>query len=218
MNTVLVACKTLEDELALAMEKTGVEYPIVWIESGLHNTPKKLNARLSETLQAVDADRVILVMGFCGNALEGICADNFELIVPRVDDCITLLLGSAEARAMAAKEYAAYFLTEGWLRGERSVWAEYLYAVEKYGEEEAQSIAQTMLGHYRTLGLLDSGATSIEKFVDETRVIAETLNLEQKIVPATISYIEELLTGPWPYVRFIVKAPGEAITVSELYT
>ena len=42
MKTCIVACKTLEDELALAAKRTGIELPVVWIESGLHNTPKLL--------------------------------------------------------------------------------------------------------------------------------------------------------------------------------
>ena len=217
MRTVIVACKTLEDELNAAQGRTGLEYPVEWIESGLHNTPKKLTACLLEVLERITADRVLLAMGTCGNSVQGIRAKGFELIIPKVDDCISLLIGSMKARAKVSEELAAYFLTEGWMRGERNLWVEYQYAVDKYGEEEAKSIADMLYGHYRTLALLDAGITPVQTLVESTKIIADTLKLEQKIIPASISYIEQLLTGPWTDDRFIVKAPGEEITAKDLF-
>jgi len=216
METVLVACKTLEDELSAAKQATGTNYETVWIESGLHDVPNKLTARLIEVLGCISADRVLLAMGFCGNSVQGIRAGSYELIIPRVDDCISLLLGSIEARAKVSDEYAAYFLTEGWMRGERNLWVEYQYTFDKYGEEKALHIAEMMFGHYRTLGLLDTGIAPIEPLVESTRIIAETLKLEQKIIPASVGYLELLLTGPWPADKFLVKSPGEEITLKDL--
>jgi hypothetical protein len=217
MKTVVIACRTIEDELNFALKKTGLAYPIEWIESGLHNTPKKLTSRIEELLTDLSADRVLMAFGYCGNSILGILTGNFQLIIPRVDDCISLLLGSIKARTKASEEHAAYFLTEGWMRGERNLWVEYQYTLEKYGEARAKKIAKATYGHYRTLGLLDAGVNAIEPLVESTKVIADTLNLEQKVLPATTVYLEELLTGPWPTDKFIVKSPGEVIDVSDLF-
>jgi hypothetical protein len=201
----------------LAFEKCKVEYPIEWLESGLHNVPKNLNSKLQEILDNIQADRVLLVMGFCGNSIQDIKAGSFELIIPRVDDCISLLLGSVKARVEVSREHSAYFLTEGWLRGERNAWVEYQRTLEKYGEKRAKSIAKSLFGHYRSLCLLDCGAMPIGKLVEDTKIIAETLNLEQKVIPATVEYIKKLLTGPWTEEDFIIKNPGETIAVGDLY-
>jgi len=217
MNTVVVACRTLEDELRFAMKKTGIDYPVEWIESGLHNTPEILAERLQGALDSIVAQRVLAVFGFCGNSMRGIKAGGFELIIPRVDDCISLLLGSVKARTEISGKHAAYFLTEGWIRGKRSLWAEYQYALEKYGEEQALSLADMMLHNYRTLGLLDSGVQPIEPLIEKTKIVADTLGLTQMVIPATVSYLEELLTGPWVENRFLVKAPGETVTAGDLY-
>ena len=216
MDTVVVACKTLEDELNASMERVKIAYPVEWIESGLHNTPKKLTARLAGILDCISADRVLLVMGFCGNSIAGIRAQSFELIVPRVDDCISLLIGSVKERMKVSDMHAAYFLTDGWMRGERNPLVEYQYAVDKFGEDEAKSIAEVMYAHYRTLGLLDTGVKPVQPLIESTKVIADTLNLEQKVIPATLAYIERLLTGPWPDDAFIVKTPGSEITQEDL--
>ena len=216
MKTIIVACKTLEDELNEAMGYTGAAYPVTWLESGLHNTPKILKARLAEILASIEAGRVLLAMGFCGNSIEGIKAGNYELIIPRVDDCISLLIGSARKRVEVSNEFAAYFLTEGWMRGERNLWVEHQYAVAKYGEEIAGSIAESLYGHYRTLGLLDTGAGDLGALLNETKIIAETLKLEQRVIPATTVYLRQLLSGPWPESQFLIKNPGCEITLEDL--
>ena len=216
MDTVIVSCRTLETELELARRQTGVRCPVRYLESGLHNTPAKLNARLTELFSELTADRVLLAMGYCGNAVSGLRAGDFELIVPRADDCITLLLGSHARRMRTGKELAAYFLTEGWLRGERNIWTEYRYTMEKYGEEVGRMITDTLFSTYRTLALLDTGAEPVQPLVEKTRVIADTLHLRQEIVSGSLAYLRELLTGPWPETRFLRVPPGGEIAAAEL--
>ena len=63
MHTVVIACRTLERELARAMEQTGRPYETVYIESGLHERPKKLSETLQSTLGELRADRVLLTLG-----------------------------------------------------------------------------------------------------------------------------------------------------------
>ena len=217
LKTAIVACKTLEAELLFAIQKAGISYPVMWIESGLHNTPEKLAATLQGILDSITAQRVLAALGFCGNSIQGIKAGGFELIIPRVDDCISLLLGSVKSRSVISGKYAAYFLTEGWMRGKQNLWVEYQDMREKYGEEQAQSIAEMMYGNYRTLCLLDSGVEPIGALTNKTKIIADTLGLKQKVIPATVEYIENLLTGPWEESKFLIKAPGETITAEDLY-
>ena len=216
MKTVIIACKTIEDELDHAMRKTGCTHPVSWLESGLHNVPEKLNRVLQETLDGLDADRVLLAMGFCGNSLIGIRALSAELIVPRVDDCISLLLGSVKRRLEISREYAAYFFTEGWLRGERNIWVEHQHMLETYGEELTEELEKSMYGHYRTLGLLDCGEKPVEPLIEATKMIAEGLHLQQQVIPATVAYLEQLLTGPWPEARFLTVRRGGEITAADM--
>lgn len=216
MKTVVIACKTIEDELKYALEHTGTDDPVIWLESGLHNVPQKLKESVNDALLDSGADRALLAMGFCGNALLGLETPVAEVIFPRVDDCISLLLGSVKRRLAVSDEYAAYFFSEGWLRGERNIWVEHQYMLENYGEEITAELEKDMFGHYRTLGLLDCGITPISRLVEETRVIAEGLHLRQQIIPASADYLEELLTGPWPAERFVCLRRGETVTPETL--
>lgn len=217
MKECVVACETLRDELNHCMASLGKELSLIWIESGLHNTPEKLKLRLQETLDGIHGyERVLLSFGTCGNSVLGLRIGAYELVMPRVDDCISLLLGSMQERRKIDREYAAYYLTDGWLRGERNLWVEYKYCVDKYGEERARDIAGMMYGHYRTLGLLDPGVNDVAGLVGGTKIIAETLGLEQRVIPAGTGYIRELLTGPWPTDRFIIKEPYSLIENADL--
>jgi len=217
MRHCVVACETLKDELLHAMQLAQVDHEVIWIPSGLHNTPSKLTDKLQEVLDSLSGfDRVLLCFGTCGNSVLGLKIGAYETILPRVDDCITLLLGSFSRRIRINEDCAAYYLTEGWLRGERNLWVEYQHCVDTYGIDVAEELAKELFGHYRSLALLDTGIDRVEELVEATRTMAETLKLEQIVVPATTAYIVELLAGPWPQERFIVKAPHSVIESSDL--
>lgn len=220
MKTIMIACRTIERELKKAIQDTGVSYPCTWLESGLHNYPEKLRESLQKSLDEVssDTDRVILAFGYCGNAVNGLRTGNFQLILPRVDDCITLMLGSFKKRQEISAEAASYFLTKGWLEGERNIWAEYLYTREKYGERKAKIIFRSLLSNYKRLAVVDTKAYSLTDILPETRHIAHELNLNHEVIQGNDSFIRQLLTGPWLPERFLVTEPNHAISNRDLMT
>lgn len=208
MKKTVIACRTLERELTKAMD--GQKWDVRWLESGLHNTPKVLTKRLQETLDSCEgSDLVLLAMGFCGNAVVGLRSGNFSLILPRVDDCISLVLGGSGIRLSYP---ATYFLTRGWLDGERNLWREYVYTIQRYGESLGNQIFQTMLHSYQTLALIDTGCFDLPAAEMETRQIAEKLNLTYQSIPGTLSYLRQLLNGPWPEEQFIQLSPHSILT------
>ena len=55
--------------------------------------------------------------------------------------------------------------------------------------------------------LLRERAQQIVELMEKTREIEETLELERKVVPAELTYIRELLTGPWDTTRYEIVPP-----------
>lgn len=213
MSTLIISCKTLEGELKAAMEQTGCCYEVLWLESGLHNVPRLLNERIQNLLnQCVGYDTVLLAMSFCGKSVEGLHTGSFRLIIPRCDDCISLLLGSVERRT----EYlGSYFLTEGWLRGERNIWKEYQMCLEKYGAQRGKRIFSAVLANYHKLTLIDTGCYDMIAAERQSRRIAESLKLEYTCVPGTLDYLKALLTGNWDPNRFLQVAQNSTVTASD---
>lgn len=211
MSRAVIACKTIEDELRIAMEQTGCDYPVRLLESGLHNWPDRLRREVQRLLETCrGCDTVLLAMSLCGNAMVGLETGEFTLVIPRCDDCITLLLGSQERR----REWPdAYFLTRGWLESDLSLRAEYRKTLEKYGEKRGKRIFSAMLAHYRRLVLVDTGGFDAQKLLPEVEALAGELNLEPLAVPGTLDYLKDLLAGPWGSERFLVVPPHSRVTM-----
>ncbi len=228
MRTLLIACRTLESEIALAAREAGIAHPTRWVEPGLDARPEKLRNLLREELQRVSAEnasrtapgeesigRVLLAFGYCGHALLGLAATSFELIFPRADDCISLLLGSAERREAVAGETPTYFLTEGWLEHESNVWSDYQRAVATMGPERAKQAMAMLLAPYERLGVIDTGACPLARVTERTQRIAETLGLRHEVIPGSTRYLRQLLAGPWGD-EFVTIPPGGTVTLDLL--
>ena len=97
MKYLLIACKVLEPEIEFCMTQIQHEIDIVWMEQGLHNTPDKLRDELQAQLNAAadSYDAALLGYGLCGNGILGLSCP-LPLVVPRLHDCISLLLGSRQ--------------------------------------------------------------------------------------------------------------------------
>lgn len=216
MKTLIIACNTIVEELNMACSEVKCEYPIMWIESGLHLQPNSLKKRLQEELNSIsNVDQVLLAFGFCGNSLLGLKPPSYKLIFPKVDDCITLLIGSREKRKEVSGEMGTYFLTKGWLNYERNIWFEYQEAVKHYGQVRADRIFNLILGHYKRLGIIDTGAYNLSDLIKRTNIIADGFKLKHQVIPGTLRYIKKLLTGPWDE-EFVIINPGETITLEHM--
>lgn len=215
MKQVLLACSTMKEEIEWVLKhKTCIFDRILWVRSGMHNVTDNLRAELISKLSEIEgADRVILGFGACGNALIGITAGDFELIIPKVDDCISIMLGSYERKQEIRECGETYFLTRGWLDGESNIYKEYLFSVEKYGKEMADMVYRDILGAYVNLGVIDTEAYDYELFVKESEVIAQDLQLKELRIKGDLSYLERLLCGPWDCDRFIHISPHQTITI-----
>lgn len=217
MSTVVLACNTIRDEFEKAVEETGCRHGFRWVESGLHLKPESLRKRLQEELDCLAvSDRVLLGFGFCGNAVVGLVSRDYELIIPRVDDCISLLLGSKENRERCCSSGGVYFLTKGWLEGESNIWSEYQAVLARFGPKNTERIYKRMLAHYQYLGLIDTGAYELDIMLPQVKEIAATLNLETLVLPGSDLYLKKFLSGPWNEGDFVVVPPNTMIELLHL--
>ncbi|WP_371381077.1 DUF1638 domain-containing protein [Sporomusa aerivorans] len=216
MGTAIIACQTLRDELRLAIKETGVEYPVIYIESGLHNTPELLHKSIQENINCMDnISTILLAFGYCGNSLLGIRSEKARLVIPKVDDCIPLLLGSCEARRNILKEKGTYFLTQGWLDNENNLLREYERCVERYGPERALKIMKIIRGHYKRFMLIDTGAYAVESVLPQTRRFAEMLHMCHEVTKGSLRLLCKLLQEQWDE-EFLVLEPGKEVTLQDI--
>lgn len=218
LRTVVLACRTIRDELQLTMRETGVNFPVVYFESGINNSRESLQEKIQKEVDMVqNADIILMVLGLCGNSLTGVKSSCSKLVVPKVDDCISLLLDSVEERKKKSREMNTYFITQGWLDHERSILREYDRCVALYGEQRALRVTKTMLENYSRLTVINTGAYSLESVVPKVREFAQRLNMLLEIVPGSRRLLNKLLLGQWDE-EFVIFEPGQEITMDRIRT
>lgn len=216
MRTVAIACRTIQDEIMKAVCAVKSDYPIIWVESGLHNISEKLNRHLQAEIDKLDnVDNILLVFGYCGNALLGLVSPKARLVFPKVDDCISLLLGGNLAKNQLSKEAAAYYLTRGWLTYENNIWDEFTHCVNRFGYDKAKKIFGIMLDKYENLNVIDTGAYELDEFIKLTDKIALELGLRHQVVPGTLALLFKAFNGTWDE-DFAVIEPEKIIDFYDL--
>jgi hypothetical protein len=210
-QTRVIACATVIEEMQSHLPP-GVEYSV--LDFGLHVHPETLRRTLQETIDASanSAEAILLGYGLCSQAVVGLRAVDCTLVVPRVDDCIAIFLGSEHAyKAQFRAEPGTYYMTKGWIEAGDSPFGEYNDMVERYGEEKARYLMGKILKNYTRLALINTGHYELERYREYSRSTAEYFGLHFEEIPGSNTLIKKLLNGPWDD-EFVVARPGETIT------
>jgi hypothetical protein len=190
----------------------GVETYV--LDFGLHVNPRELKRVLQEAVNRVGSgvDTILLGYGLCSMAVVGLQATDCTLVVPKVDDCIAIFLGSGAAyRQQAGKEPGTYYLTKGWIEAGDSPFEEYDRLVAQYGEKKARWLMDQMLKNYTRLALINTGQYEMERYREYSRCTAERFGLRYEEIAGSDELVRKLLHGPWGK-EFIVAPPGHTIT------
>lgn len=216
MKTKILCCRNLEPEMRLAMKKCGCPWELHVLHENNHDVPARLRRNIQEQLDAMEAvDRVLLAFTTCGGTLVGIKTGDFELVVPRVDDCLSLLMGSMEQRKAALEGGFGLFVTKSWMDHENNAAAQLEHIRKKYPPHRADKVIEAMYGKFDSLNVIDTGAYDVDEILPRTEALAQQLGLKHRIVPGTTAYLETLLQGPYDPQRFIVIPPQTAVTEAD---
>ena len=210
-RTKIIACATVIEEMLPHLPR-GVGYEV--LDFGLHIRPERLRGALQGAIDAASesADTIILGYGLCSQAVIGLRANGCTLVVPRVDDCIAIFLGSDGAyREQQRAQPGSYYLTKGWIEVSDTLLDEYERAVEQYGQQQADRVMQIMLRNYTRLAFIDTGQHEQEHYREYARVAAERLGLRYEEIPGSDALVIKMLNGPWDG-DFVIARPGETIS------
>lgn len=222
---VIIACAVLREPIRELASGAGVE--VIVMDYGLHMTPQKMRAAIQEEIDRLALPRLILIgFGLCGNGLVGLKSRNHTLVIPRVDDCVALFLGS---RAAFLNEFhrhpATYYLTPGWLECGGEPRSEYLKCCEKYGPEKARLVTDTLFSRYRQACFIALTAADLKKYGPQAKQVAdfcrERWGWQYREILGSDVYIRKLfallnsrsgLDAPESLTEFVIIRPGEEVT------
>ena len=224
----LISCEILFREVCYCAALCDHIIDVQFVRKGLHDMgTEKMAERLQSEIDQVDVsgyDAILLCYGLCNNGVVNLSAE-IPLVIPRANDCITLLLGSKERY----NEYfdsnpGTFFKSSGWLErdvspyeaeggimsqlGLQKTYEEY---VELYGEENADYIAE-ILGNweanYKKIAYINTKVGNIETDRICSREAADDKRWEYEEVEGDMRLIAKLLAGEWDDSEFLVIPGG----------
>lgn len=210
---VVIACRVMKTELdALLAEDAPIE--VRYLDQNLHRSPEKMPGLIQAEIEAVAdyAGHIVLGYGLCSNGIVGVRAVNQPVCVPRVHDCVALMLGSRKAYQQAfARRAGTYYLTSGWVAEEKDPLGmmenEY---VPKLGRETAEWGIREELRHYTHIVLINTYGGDIESLRKRAKANAEFLDKTYDEIPGSSAYFQKILFGPYDWPDFVCIQPGEA--------
>jgi hypothetical protein len=207
----LIACAAVIEEL-LPFMPPRMSYEV--LDFGLHTNPKSLKKALQNAINssAPDIETILLGFGLCSQAVVGLRSGSRALIIPRLDDCIAIFLGSAdEYRKQYRSEPGTYYLTKGWIEAGDTPFSEYDILVRRYGKQIAQRIINQILKNYTRLAFINTGNNKLEYYREHARSMAERFKLRYEEIQGSDVIMKKMLYGPWDD-EFVVIPPGKTIS------
>ena len=217
MRVKIIACEVMKEELRAI--PAAAHNDIEFISMGLHLYPEKLGRELQCILDKLTGyDRVVLAFGLCGGAAKNLRAGDFILTIPRVHDCIALLLGSQEQfEQKRREEKGTLYLSGGWFKGERSFTSEFERVRQKYGEKKANRVYRRMYDGYRRVLFIHTRHPQEEECLARSKQISDFLSLAHQTIEGNLTYIERIAAGPWDESDFINIPPRGMIDESAFF-
>jgi hypothetical protein len=226
MKNIAIVCDVMKGELERIKSLKKLDnLDIVFLEQHLHDTPDRMREKLQEEIDKIDDsryDKIILGYGLCSNGVVGLKSDKHEIIIPKVDDCISLFLGSKEKYIeQFTKDPATYYLCKGWIEYGSDPYRGYLVNTnqehkipqgwirnrERYGrkgmDEETSKflIAQMMRNYNRVLLIDNDDLEEIHRKYAQDMVDFLSNLLDKKIelveIKASPELLEKLYCNKW---------------------
>lgn len=174
LPVVILACQVMESMLEDLLPE-GLASEVTYFDYGLHRLPSKMTWTLQDAIDSIEQPSLIVLgYGLCGNGLNGIKARHHTLLIPRVDDCIAMLLGSHQAYMREFESTpGTYYLSKGWLESGSHPLKEHKEYAEKYGEEDAEWIMNEQYQHYERLAFVAHNQEDLDKYRPEAKEVAE---------------------------------------------
>jgi hypothetical protein len=223
MKVVLLACAVMRDLVRPHLDEAAVD--TIYMDFGLHETPKLMAPALQQELDAIEEPSLVLVgYGLCGTGLVDLEAGRHTLVIPRTHDCIAILLGSHREYMKAMGENpGTYYLTKGWLEAGTDPLTEYGSYVERYGEQTADMVMDTMYRNYTQICLVSHSEEDLAANRERAQAVGafckERWGMEYSERIGSDALIVKLLSAPRHLDllgdEFVVIAPGGRVTMDQ---
>ncbi len=231
----VIACGVLASDLRHVCQQLGLPVSLECLAGGLHTRPEQLREQLQQRIDQASGifrgDRIVVGYGVCGRGTVGLQARNVPLVIPRVNDCIALFLGSDQAYRQQFSRYpGTYYISAGWVEEKSQPLGQEAtiqcgpdcytlpQLVERYGEDNADAI-RTFLSswqrNYQRAAFIDTGlAGPRRKYAQLARAMADQFGWQYEEIRGSHDLLRQLLTAT-SSSDAILLVPAHHVTVHD---
>ena len=233
MNFKLIACEIFEHEINFAVSNAVHKITVEFVPKALHDVPTaEMRQQLQELITIADHeeyDYILLAYGLCNNGTAGLRTQQLPLVIPRVHDCIGVLMGSSKTYCSYFNDHpGSYYLSPGWvehsavadsgsIQSQLNMSQSYDYFLQHYGEDNAAFLYEQLSGatkHYSELTYIRTGVEGDSGYEAEARQEAARNNWGFNIFDGTTALLQRFVNGEWSCEEFAIIPPGECIQAS----
>jgi len=203
----LIICDVVLDEI---QNEIPERWEVVKFKKSLHENSDELrNVLQDEINKSENFDIIILGYGLCGKGVEGLFSNNAFLVIPRCEDCISMLLGSdIERKKQIDINPGTYFLTRGYIGdGDNLIVPVSFQTKNKYDKETLEWIAKELLKNYSRLAFINTGNYDPSESIETAKREAEKYNLEFEEIKGSNELLSKITCGNWDG-QFLIIEPG----------
>ena len=220
--------------LSRAVADTDNVCIVHYIDVAMHLTPSKMSEAVQQEIDRIEVtssqiqmcvayDAIVMLYGLCSNGISGIRARKTPIVIPRIDDCTALFLGSQERYDTIFARYGGrlYWLNDSWVElgqipDESYVRAYYDRLCEKFDSQTADYIVKT------EFGALD-GYTELVYITDRERKgrnvdvaakLAEERRWNFHREAGSRELLEAAVNGRWDEERFLIMPQETRLEVT----
>jgi hypothetical protein len=215
-RTTLIACATVVEDI-LPFIPPELSYQI--LDFGLHVKPEELKTSLQQSIDQISPSNQNIIVGYglCSQAVVGLKSASSTLVIPKVDDCIAIFLGSERAyRYQQKNEPGTYYLTKGFLKTKSTPFDEFDDLIKKYGQEKASRLFGQLIKNYKRLAFIHTGPKDLEPYRLQAGTIADRFGLHFEDLTGSDRLIKKMIFGPWDD-DFILVKPGGTVSLADFF-
>ena len=245
--TVILCCSSLLEYVNAAQKAMGTHWPVVVVDRSHHVEPAEMKQVIKETIDGILSGRipvgtdapaeadgtaeaasgkpdpadltVLVAMGFCGGSWDHVSFP-CRVVIPRTDDCISILLATDDLYVPNRKEAGHLYLYES---DPRDFSALHLLrdggaADETYRGMSAEDLFRYWFGNYRNMDIIDTGLNPCYEvpYVEAAQKEADRINADLGYAQGSNRIMEKLVSGRWDE-QFLLAEPGHVIKHSDFF-
>lgn len=215
-NTVILACSSMLLHVDAAQKKMGTAFDVIELDRDNHVYPEKMKACIQKALGGLpfSTENVLAAMGYCGGSWDGIETVR-RVVIPHMDDCITILLHTDDTPHLNLKEKGHMYLRDSDV-GQYGIKSMKDSMCKQYGMEFGTSIFGSFFQNYSNADIIDTGAYDCysEAFAAEAQENADLIRCALDYVQGSNLILEKLVSGRWDE-QFKVFEKGTVINGRE---